>query len=230
MLVVLNSVRSFFFFNDTATTEIYTLSLHDALPRCWTKLRSICGMNSTARFRPSLLLQWGSHFGLHLSSVKARLRHPVIPSSRSTTCQNARSRFSWGARVSCSSSLLSCVPDKRFNGWIRSFNMHVRKANDELWKLTSAPASLETFITAAALLDGLDKANEDANSGERTNGTVSEKIQGARHWFEILCGIGEDGDWSEERLRDLIGRDLSVIGQEIEGSSFKRWPAVESTD
>src|SRR5215467_16224149 len=26
--------RSFFFFNDTATTEIYTLSLHDALPIC----------------------------------------------------------------------------------------------------------------------------------------------------------------------------------------------------
>src|SRR2546430_9063018 len=27
-----NSVLFFFFFNDTATTEIYTLSLHDALP------------------------------------------------------------------------------------------------------------------------------------------------------------------------------------------------------
>src|SRR6266568_9314136 len=26
----------FFFFNDTATTEIYTLSLHDALPSCRT--------------------------------------------------------------------------------------------------------------------------------------------------------------------------------------------------
>src|SRR3712207_8345208 len=25
-------IESFFFFNDTATTEIYTLSLHDALP------------------------------------------------------------------------------------------------------------------------------------------------------------------------------------------------------
>src|ERR1043166_10042778 len=25
----------FFFFNDTATTEIYSLSLHDALPICW---------------------------------------------------------------------------------------------------------------------------------------------------------------------------------------------------
>src|SRR5215467_16081771 len=30
----LPSVYSFFFFNDTATTEIYTLSLHDALPIC----------------------------------------------------------------------------------------------------------------------------------------------------------------------------------------------------
>src|SRR2546430_17689564 len=30
--VVLVSFSVFFFFNDTATTEIYTLSLHDALP------------------------------------------------------------------------------------------------------------------------------------------------------------------------------------------------------
>src|SRR3712207_7791131 len=30
----LHSCQSFFFFNDTATTEIYTLSLHDALPIC----------------------------------------------------------------------------------------------------------------------------------------------------------------------------------------------------
>src|SRR3712207_8253254 len=30
---------SFFFFNDTATTEIYTLSLHDALP-IWILIRS----------------------------------------------------------------------------------------------------------------------------------------------------------------------------------------------
>src|SRR5258705_1438434 len=27
-------MSNFFFFNDTATTEIYTLSLHDALPIC----------------------------------------------------------------------------------------------------------------------------------------------------------------------------------------------------
>src|SRR3989442_1970142 len=32
MLPRVHSYFSFFFFNDTATTEIYTLSLHDALP------------------------------------------------------------------------------------------------------------------------------------------------------------------------------------------------------
>nr|WP_080489750.1 CorA family divalent cation transporter [Enterococcus faecium] len=35
----------FFFFNDTATTEIYTLSLHDALPILLTIIGSIYGMN-----------------------------------------------------------------------------------------------------------------------------------------------------------------------------------------
>src|SRR2546427_9343704 len=34
----------FFFFNDTATTEIYTLSLHDALPICATSKSSRAGL------------------------------------------------------------------------------------------------------------------------------------------------------------------------------------------
>src|SRR2546422_9902496 len=33
-LFYLSLLSFFFFFNDTATTEIYTLSLHDALPIC----------------------------------------------------------------------------------------------------------------------------------------------------------------------------------------------------
>src|SRR3712207_9285601 len=33
----------FFFFNDTATTEIYTLSLHDALP-IWSQVRTKAAM------------------------------------------------------------------------------------------------------------------------------------------------------------------------------------------
>src|SRR2546429_1562722 len=34
MIMHRKSIIFFFFFNDTATTEIYTLSLHDALPIC----------------------------------------------------------------------------------------------------------------------------------------------------------------------------------------------------
>src|SRR5215203_6963430 len=44
----LSIVSFFFFFNDTATTETYTLSLHDALP---IYLRSSC-CRSTASHRP----------------------------------------------------------------------------------------------------------------------------------------------------------------------------------
>src|SRR5258707_8108335 len=36
-MCLISSAIFFFFFNDTATTEIYTLSLHDALPICWQK-------------------------------------------------------------------------------------------------------------------------------------------------------------------------------------------------
>ena len=41
----------FFFFNDTATTEIYTLSLHDALPICHKSLSfsSDCYESQTRR-------------------------------------------------------------------------------------------------------------------------------------------------------------------------------------
>src|SRR5690349_25176183 len=41
-----------FFFNDTATTEIYTLSLHDALPICSAR---------TARFSPAERTAAGAH-------------------------------------------------------------------------------------------------------------------------------------------------------------------------
>src|SRR5436190_9592053 len=34
LLQTVHYFPTFFFFNDTATTEIYTLSLHDALPIC----------------------------------------------------------------------------------------------------------------------------------------------------------------------------------------------------
>src|SRR5260221_4044823 len=48
----------FFFFNDTATTEIYTLSLHDALPILFSALptekRHFPVLNLAATIRPSI--------------------------------------------------------------------------------------------------------------------------------------------------------------------------------
>src|SRR2546430_17481190 len=55
----------FFFFNDTATTEIYTLSLHDALPICChSRPRSRCG----------------------------NLRRPRAPTSRGRGCRSSPAR------------------------------------------------------------------------------------------------------------------------------------------
>src|SRR2546430_6441212 len=39
----------FFFFNDTATTEIYTLSLHDALPICGLRRTPACLLSPRTR-------------------------------------------------------------------------------------------------------------------------------------------------------------------------------------
>src|SRR2546425_3446590 len=59
----------FFFFNDTATTEIYTLSLHDALPICLrpsTSRRARCSPNAspatgTRSFSPSCAARSEEH-------------------------------------------------------------------------------------------------------------------------------------------------------------------------
>src|SRR2546425_9117036 len=55
-LQVLSSAR-FFFFNDTATTEIYTLSLHDALP-IYLSASADAIANGVALRTSGLLAQW----------------------------------------------------------------------------------------------------------------------------------------------------------------------------
>src|ERR1044071_3214557 len=45
------SIASCFFFNDTATTEIYPLSLHDALPICYVGRRAVDGFEHTGAVR-----------------------------------------------------------------------------------------------------------------------------------------------------------------------------------
>src|SRR2546426_12182037 len=82
----------FFFFNDTATTEIYTLSLHDALPISfpadaaraglgWTEVPLICGREipvpgSLARC-VRVLIAWNT------PKTQADVRHVFLHGARS---------------------------------------------------------------------------------------------------------------------------------------------------
>src|SRR3712207_7621738 len=59
---------SFFFFNDTATTEIYTLSLHDALP-IWA--RGPCPRNSSPQRPPAAVPAIASHWRRRDKAVRS---------------------------------------------------------------------------------------------------------------------------------------------------------------
>src|SRR5260370_38686051 len=68
----------FFFFNDTATTEIYTLSLHDALPifRGGTDdqfVSSVTRPALRAGYRPAISLLWKFRSEEHTSELQSHL-------------------------------------------------------------------------------------------------------------------------------------------------------------
>src|SRR5256885_11371423 len=65
----------FFFFNDTATTEIYTLSLHDALP--------ICGTHGAEQMVEGMLVERG----LALAHVRRKIDQPVDGRSEEHTSE-----------------------------------------------------------------------------------------------------------------------------------------------
>src|SRR5258708_30280654 len=68
-------LSTFFFFNDTATTEIYTLSLHDALPI------SAADHRLAARVVPGRLHHHAGH--RHPSAAHRRSRRVPVASMRS---------------------------------------------------------------------------------------------------------------------------------------------------
>src|SRR5437762_9959856 len=77
--VFLSPCSSFFFFNDTATTEIYTLSLHDALPISSStsiRLRSPCRCSSattctSSSIRPSTARYGAARSEEHTSELQS---------------------------------------------------------------------------------------------------------------------------------------------------------------
>src|SRR2546430_16646950 len=70
----------FFFFNDTATTEIYTLSLHDALPIC----------NGALAGEP--LADTAGRDG---RAVFLRGAHPAVSDRKSTRLNSSHSQISY---------------------------------------------------------------------------------------------------------------------------------------
>src|SRR2546426_10538826 len=68
-----SSISIFFFFNDTATTEIYTLSLHDALPILLWMLHCTPGTFTRCQIPEKLLLSalWSCRSEEHTSELQS---------------------------------------------------------------------------------------------------------------------------------------------------------------
>src|SRR5258708_40106141 len=77
LMMTLSVLFSFFFFNDTATTEIYTLSLHDALPILAGIENHQCGKH---RIRPSTVFRISTWAATALDRKSTRLNssHQII--------------------------------------------------------------------------------------------------------------------------------------------------------
>src|SRR5256885_10275009 len=65
------STLSFFFFNDTATTEIYTLSLHDALPILASTAPSTSSCFSPPAFRKKTSIRFNLRSEEHTSELQS---------------------------------------------------------------------------------------------------------------------------------------------------------------
>src|SRR3712207_9501221 len=77
--ILLLSAILLFFFNDTPTTEIYTLSLHDALPICLTSEPSHNTRSS------------GHHVGHRPGQPQPPVARPAVPAVRARPPQVPRS-------------------------------------------------------------------------------------------------------------------------------------------
>src|SRR5688572_32302784 len=79
----------FFFFNDTATTEIYTLSLHDALPIC----KAIVARPQTLRTEHDLLPTHDGAIDVRFADSRCRLQRGQ--DRKSTRLNSSHSQISY---------------------------------------------------------------------------------------------------------------------------------------
>src|SRR2546427_2397128 len=86
------SLLFFFFFNDTATTEIYTLSLHDALPILHLLVRTVGAQGHACR--PGAAAEPGLQRGGGRAGQVRRLREPG-QDRKSTRLNSSHSQISY---------------------------------------------------------------------------------------------------------------------------------------
>src|SRR3712207_497247 len=86
----------FFFFNDTATTEIYTLSLHDALPISYTWSHSI---DDSSDLQTLLIAQDVRRFDLEKADSLFDQRHRFVFSGLVGSPDAWRSSDNWAKRI-----------------------------------------------------------------------------------------------------------------------------------
>src|SRR2546422_11326608 len=82
------SKQTFFFFNDTATTEIYTLSLHDALP-IFTRTENILHRNFTRR-QVAIQNRVASNIGISQSTFSVKVLNLFSRSRRKTNKRKSK--------------------------------------------------------------------------------------------------------------------------------------------
>src|SRR3712207_7717896 len=85
--------RLFFFFNDTATTEIYTLSLHDALPIC--PARALLARRQPGRPGPAAARGGRPALGRSGLAAVARLSHAPHRDRKSTRLNSSHANISY---------------------------------------------------------------------------------------------------------------------------------------
>src|SRR2546429_1575052 len=87
----------FFFFNDTATTEIYTLSLHDALPICLGDCDKCLRPIPTQKVRKRTITRWQRLLKRDRKSTRLNSSHGYI--SYAVFCLKKKKNNEWIAHV-----------------------------------------------------------------------------------------------------------------------------------
>src|SRR2546429_9874831 len=84
----------FFFFNDTATTEIYTLSLHDALPILWVPVGE--DQVSHVEISRKIVRSFNSYYGLEVDEdLFRRVENAKVLDRKSTRLNSSHGYISY---------------------------------------------------------------------------------------------------------------------------------------